>query len=63
MPVSIRMEVVVICVYSGLQELNVNAQQGWSCLLTRRIVSVSTCKLIHNIIAKGKYIVGAFNRI
>ena len=61
MPVSVTMVVVVICVYSGLQELNVNAQQGWSCLPTRKIVSVSACKLIHNIIAKGKYIVRAIN--
>jgi len=35
------MEIVVICAYSDLQELNVNVQMGWSCLLTKRIAYVS----------------------
>lgn len=48
----ITMEGVVICVCSAHQELSVNAQQGWSCLQTRKRVYVSICKDIHSVTAK-----------
>ena len=44
MPVSAKMEAVVICVYTGHQDPNVNAQQEWSFFLTRRLVYVSIGK-------------------
>ena len=44
MPVSAKMEAVVICVYTGHQDPNVNAQQEWSFFLTRRLVHVSIRK-------------------
>ena len=38
---SATMEVVVICVCSGRQDLDVNVQQGWNCFLTIKVVYVS----------------------
>ena len=44
MPVSEKMEAVVICVYTSHQDPNVNAQQEWSFSLMRRHVYVSIWK-------------------
>ena len=43
----ITMEIVVIYVYLDLQELNVNVQMVWSCLLIKRVAYVSAFQFIH----------------